>query len=152
MLKLNDIYLIQQGNMYGMLLQNGDEISECMLPSDGNFTQDDSALQMITRALKVRVDAYNGSQILFNGTYTNRKIINGILVEQSNNMYHLIAPGIGLVEKIMMPPDGLFVADYHALDIITKAMALRWGVNPGTKQLGKYHHSKTNSTNNSSKH
>jgi len=56
-------------------------------------------------------------------------ILNNIGIVQSDNKYLLYLPQNYCVCQVAFPPDGQYIHDSKALDIITKALALRWGVN-----------------------
>ena len=55
-------------------------------------------------------------------------VLNNIEIVQSGNQYLLFLPTRICIAQILMPPDSQFIGDTKALDIITKAMAIRWGV------------------------
>lgn len=55
-------------------------------------------------------------------------VLNNIGIVQSGNQYLLYLPTNVCIAHLAMPPDRAYMADAKALDYITKALAIRWGV------------------------
>lgn len=55
-------------------------------------------------------------------------ILNNIGIVQSGNKYLLYLPTNICIGQLVMPPDNAYMADAKALEYITKAVAIRWGV------------------------
>jgi len=54
--------------------------------------------------------------------------LNGLEVIQANGLYYIFSQQGELRAIQYLPSNGQYLADFKALDIITKAMALRWGI------------------------
>jgi len=53
---------------------------------------------------------------------------NNIGIEQCENAYQFCLPSGQVIGRIVMPPDGAYMADSDANRYISKALALRWHV------------------------
>ena len=63
-------------------------------------------------------------------------MMNNIGIVQSGNQYQLFLPTNICVLHLAFPPDHQYMRDAKALDYITKALAIRWGVyEQGKKQV-----------------
>ena len=60
--------------------------------------------------------------------------LNNIGIAQRDNVYGLYLPQQIVICYVSMPPDRQYMSDMKALDIITKALALRWDAYKGNKQ------------------
>jgi hypothetical protein len=58
---------------------------------------------------------------------------NGIIITQNGNEYLMQLESSGVLGYVRMPPDRMFIHDAEALDTITKALAIRWGLRASTK-------------------
>lgn len=54
--------------------------------------------------------------------------MNNIGIVENSNQYLLFLPQNICIAQITLPPDSQKMADAKTLNIITKAIALRWGV------------------------
>ena len=79
----------------------------------------------------------NARQILVNAAanriskYRRRKagmVLNGMEVRQANGLYYVFTEYGELKSIHYLPEDGQLMADFKAMDLITKAEALRWGI------------------------
>ena len=55
-------------------------------------------------------------------------IINGMEVRQADGLYYVFTIQGELKSIHYMPKDGQYLADFKALEIITKAEGIRWGI------------------------
>lgn len=64
-------------------------------------------------------------------------VLNGVSIVQNRNNYKLIIPinntNVGIA-YIVMPPDNQFIDDTKTLEVITKEMAIRWGIQERRKR------------------
>jgi len=54
--------------------------------------------------------------------------LNNMEVFQSNGLYYIFDSNGQLMAIQYLPNNGQYIADFKTLDIITKAIALRWGI------------------------
>lgn len=57
-------------------------------------------------------------------------IMNNILVVQVGNEYHFYTDTNIYLGGVLMPANGQFAFDTKMLDVITRALAIRWGTIP----------------------
>lgn len=62
-------------------------------------------------------------------------ILNEMVVYQSNGLYYIFNRQGELKAQIYLPLDGQVLADFKALDIVTKAIAYRWNILKPTKSI-----------------
>ena len=55
-------------------------------------------------------------------------LMNNMNVFQSNGLYYVFNEQGELKSMIYLPHDGQLLADFKTLDLMTKAMAYRWGI------------------------
>ncbi len=55
-------------------------------------------------------------------------LMNNMNVLQSNGLYYVFNEQGELKSMIYLPNDGQLLADFKTLDLMTKAMAYRWGI------------------------
>lgn len=55
-------------------------------------------------------------------------LMNDMNVFQSNGLYYVFNEQGELKSMIYLPHDGQLLADFKTLDLMTKAMAYRWGI------------------------
>lgn len=55
-------------------------------------------------------------------------LMNNMNVFQSNGLYYVFNEQGELKSIIYLPHDGQLLADFKTLDLMTKAMAYRWGI------------------------
>lgn len=55
-------------------------------------------------------------------------LLNELLVYQSNGLYYIFTQQQELKAMIYFPPDNQHLYDLKYLEIITKAIAIRWGI------------------------
>ncbi len=136
-MKINNIEIAQDNNFY-LLLSTSMRIAELAMPPDFNYMRDGKALTLITRVMDLRWN-YVGKTMVGNQRCTQQlqQTYNNITVVQNDNVYQLYLPNQVLIGILNMPPDGMYMADCQALDVITMAMAVRWGFNQKHQQTGK---------------
>ena len=57
-------------------------------------------------------------------------LLNDMIVIQANGLYYIYSQQQELKAMIYFPPDNQQLYDFKCLDIITKAIAIRWGIIP----------------------
>lgn len=61
-------------------------------------------------------------------------ILNEIGIVQTNNQYHFYTENNLYLGVIALPDNGQYMFDAKTLNIITKALAVRWGIIPTPKR------------------
>ena len=61
-------------------------------------------------------------------------VLNEIGVVQSSNQYHFYTENNIYLGGVVLPDNGQYMFDAKTLDIITKALAVRWGIIPMPKK------------------
>ena len=55
-------------------------------------------------------------------------LLNELIIVQANGLYYIYSQQQELKGMIYLPPDNQNLFDFKALDIITKSIAIRWGI------------------------
>ena len=55
-------------------------------------------------------------------------LLNEMIVYQSNSIYRVFTEHGELKAEVYLPDNGQLIHDYKCMDMITKAIALRWGI------------------------
>lgn len=55
-------------------------------------------------------------------------ILNGLVVSQANDIFMVHNVHGGMIAQLRMPVDGQTLADYKAMEAVTKMLAYRWGI------------------------
>ncbi len=63
-------------------------------------------------------------------------ILNEIGIVQINNQYHFYTENNLYLGAVLLPDNGQLMFDAKTLNIITKALAVRWGIIPMSKRIG----------------
>lgn len=61
-------------------------------------------------------------------------VLNQIGVVQANNLYYFYTENNIYLGVVALPDNGQYMFDMKTLDIITKALAVRWGIIPMPKK------------------
>lgn len=62
------------------------------------------------------------------GGGASNMLLNELIVVQANGLYYIYSQQQELKAMIYLPPDNQNLFDFKALDVITKAIAIRWGI------------------------
>jgi hypothetical protein len=60
--------------------------------------------------------------------------INCMEVVQAGNSFRIFVPQGFPVCDVLMPPNGQSTADYKTLEVVTRVLALRWGIMDNNKK------------------
>lgn len=61
-------------------------------------------------------------------------IVNEMVVQQANGLYYIFNQQGEMKAQIYLPYDGQLLADFKTIEVITKALAYRWGILTPTKK------------------